>query len=364
MEVTMSIYYRLFIFILFLLPFSTVFGQDPPKKKNIAVIDLESRGGLSKAEIGTLTDRLRSLLVRTNAFNVIDRGRMQNILDEQGFQMSGCTSTECAVEAGMILGVEEMVAGTIGRIGKLYTIDIILLRVETSRILKSLTRDYTGEIEGLVPEMKSIANELAGVKAEKVVVAAFGHVRISTDPSGAEIFIDDAKMGVTPFTVQNVGVGKHNLKIKKNGYTDYVTEINIVQNQTRNISTDLQKRFVLSITSTPNGADVYVNNRKVGTTPYRAYAVEDAELKVELRMANYEPWTEEVTMDEHHTLKAGLESIAKAGQPSEGGSSTWLWIGAGAVAVGAAAFLLMPQDEGSTDPVVNGQSFPAPPVRP
>ena len=53
-------------------------------KTNIAVIDLSSRGGLSTSEIGTLTDRLRSLLVRTNAFNVVDRGKMEEILAEQG----------------------------------------------------------------------------------------------------------------------------------------------------------------------------------------------------------------------------------------------------------------------------------------
>ena len=56
-----------------------------------------------------------------------------------------------------------------------------------------------------------IEDELAGLEAKKAVVVAFGHIRIQTDPSVAEIFIDDAKMGVTPFTVQNVAAGKHNL---------------------------------------------------------------------------------------------------------------------------------------------------------
>ncbi len=77
------------------------------KKKNIAVIDLDSRGGLSKSEVGTLTDRLRSMLVRTHAYTVVDRGLMEDVLSEQGFQMSDCTSTDCAVEAGKIMGVEQ-----------------------------------------------------------------------------------------------------------------------------------------------------------------------------------------------------------------------------------------------------------------
>ena len=359
--------YRLVFIILLLFSHAIIFSQDQPKKKkNIAVIDLESRGGLSASEIGTLTDRLRSMLVRTRAFNVVDRGRMQNILEEQGFQMSGCTSTECAVEAGMILGVEEMVSGTIGRIGKLYTIDIILINVESSRIIKSLTRDYTGEIEGLVLEMKSIANELANID-DKPAVTAAGGLKVETDPEGAEVIIDGVSKGVTPITIPNIPAGKHTLKLKKSGHIDYDTEINIVANQVRPISTELRKQFILSVTSTPAGADVFVNNRKVGKTPFRSYAQEDAELIVELRLANHEPWKEDITMDQHQNLKADLEAIAADGQPGEegGGSSTWLWIGAGAVAVGAAAFLLMPQDDGGGDPgTYTAQGFPTPPARP
>ena len=166
-------------------------------------------------------------------------------------------------------------------------------------------------------------------------------------------------------TIQNIPAGKHTLKLKKNGYKDYDTEINIVANQVRPISTELSKQYVLSVTSTPAGADVYVNNRKVGTTPFRSYAPEDAELVVELRLANHEPWKEDITMDRHQNLKADLESIAAGGQPDDGGGgSTWLWIGAGAVAVGAAAFLLMPQDDGGGEPTPQSyQGFPTPPAR-
>ena len=120
------------IFILFLM-MTTGRAEQATKKINIAVIDLESRGGLTPSEVGSLTDRLRSVLVRTSAFNVVDRGAMEDILKEQGFQMSGCTSTDCAVEAGKILGVEQMVSGTIGRIGKLYTIDVVMIDVSTSK---------------------------------------------------------------------------------------------------------------------------------------------------------------------------------------------------------------------------------------
>ena len=54
----------------------------------IAVLDLEGRG-ISALEAATLTDRMRSELVATGAVTIVERGQMQEILSEQGFQQDG-----------------------------------------------------------------------------------------------------------------------------------------------------------------------------------------------------------------------------------------------------------------------------------
>ena len=89
-----------FILISLLLMFSMLFSQTP--KKHIAIMQLESVS-VSKAESVTLTDRLRSELVKTGSFTIIERSEMDEILKEQGFQITGCTSDECVVEAGRLL---------------------------------------------------------------------------------------------------------------------------------------------------------------------------------------------------------------------------------------------------------------------
>ena len=106
-------------------------------KYGIAILDFSTTGGLSKQETITLTNRLRSMLVETNAFIVLERGQMEEILLEQGFQQTGCTTTECAVEAGRLLNVQKMVSGSIGKIGRTYTIDLSLIDVETAQIENS-----------------------------------------------------------------------------------------------------------------------------------------------------------------------------------------------------------------------------------
>jgi len=128
----------------------------------IAIIDLEGRG-ISALEAQTLTDRMRSELVSTGAVTIVERGQMAEILDEQGFQQTGCVSSECAVEVGKLLGVSQMATGSIGKIGSSYTIDVRMFAVEDGAIVRSVNRTYSGPIDGLITEIEMISWELIGV---------------------------------------------------------------------------------------------------------------------------------------------------------------------------------------------------------
>lgn len=309
------------IIFLLIIPFILFSQPEEIEKKNIAVIDLDSEGGLSKSEVSALTNRLRSQLVNTNAFDVVNRGRMQNILAEQGFQMVGCTSTDCAVEAGKILGVQEMVTGTIGKIGSLYTIDIILIEVESSKILTSLTRDYKGAIEGLVREMGYIAEELAKLERGYATV---GSLNLSSEPNGATIFIDQIESGVTPKKITNLATGDHEILLQKDGYADYSTTIKIVKDEAETLTGKLVKKYVLSINANVGAATVFINNRQVGKTPFKVQANEGTKWKIALKKENYKLWQNEVTMNKNVSLIAEMlytdafaASMRKNQEPAE-----------------------------------------------
>ena len=70
--------------------------------------------GLSGPEIQALTNRFRTNLIQLGTYRLIERGSMLQILQEQDFQITGCTSDECAVEIGQLLGVTTAVTGTVG----------------------------------------------------------------------------------------------------------------------------------------------------------------------------------------------------------------------------------------------------------
>jgi len=56
-------------------------------KTSIAVLEMESNG-VSQMESRALTDRLRVELFSLEKYTIVERDKMNEILDEQGFQMT------------------------------------------------------------------------------------------------------------------------------------------------------------------------------------------------------------------------------------------------------------------------------------
>ena len=135
----------------------------PQQRLNIAVLDFDARDGLTKGEATTLSDVLQAHVVDMDEFIVVDRQRIRQILEEQGFQQSeACSQVECIVEAGKILKVEKMVAGTIGKIGSLYNINVQVIDIATAQIQVNKGRQHRGDLEDLVEEViPELSNEVA-----------------------------------------------------------------------------------------------------------------------------------------------------------------------------------------------------------
>ena len=132
----------------------------------IAVLDFDG-DGVSKSETRTLTNRLRDEMFKTGVYIVLDRGKMDEVLKEQEYQLSGCVTSECAVEVGNMLGVQKMIGGSIGKVGNIYTISARIIDVETGKVLKSAKYDNIDNIETLLTQgMQEIALKLVGNEFE------------------------------------------------------------------------------------------------------------------------------------------------------------------------------------------------------
>ena len=132
----------------------------PDNPTIIAVVDFTGNS-VSDDDCRALTDRLRQELFNTKHYKVIEREMMEEIIKEQGFQQSGCSTDECMVEVGKLIGVEKIVGGSISKVGRTYSVSSRIVSVETGKILKGATYDYKGEIDELLTTgMRMVAYEL------------------------------------------------------------------------------------------------------------------------------------------------------------------------------------------------------------
>ena len=142
-------------------------------KQTVAILDFEGRG-ISQMEAATLTDRLMSEMVSTDAVIMVERNQMNEILEEQGLQQAGCTSAECAAEVGALLGVQNMVSGSFGKLGNTYTVDAKMFSVETGATMRSSSKTHKGEVDGLLTIIEIVAWELVGLQAPADLLAKAG----------------------------------------------------------------------------------------------------------------------------------------------------------------------------------------------
>jgi len=155
-------------FLLFILfPQEHLLQAQKRSKITIAVLKIDTRGGVTQNEAATLADRLSTELVNMKVYTVVERAKMQDILKEQGFNLSGCTSSECAVEAGRLLGVQQMVAGNIGKIGNVLTVDIRVFDVGTGQIVKAHQFNHKGDVSGLLKIMRKVAEKITTTQQQQ-----------------------------------------------------------------------------------------------------------------------------------------------------------------------------------------------------
>jgi len=157
-------------FVLVLLLFNVCLAQG-----TIAVMELDALA-ISTAEAKALTDRLRYELQSSGNFTVIERAMMDEILNEQGFQLTGCVSDACIVEAGKLLAVENIIGGSISRVGSTHSVFIRLVSVETGIVLGSAQKDFSNKIDyiltdGIAIIVKELITSLGAEQLRKLTSA-------------------------------------------------------------------------------------------------------------------------------------------------------------------------------------------------
>lgn len=151
-------------------PRSESFAQTE-KTYGLAVMRLKATG-ISETEAETLSEVLHTgisqIILKRGAklkekYSLLERSQMDKILDQYKDQDLGCVDEKCAVEFGKMLSVERIIVGSVGLVGGTYIITGRMVDVESSRVIRSVSRKYEGKIAGVIDILPHIGEELLPV---------------------------------------------------------------------------------------------------------------------------------------------------------------------------------------------------------
>ncbi len=109
---------RTIIAVLALLAGAALFAQG--KKPRIAVLPFDSShisSGYAHLSSSVVNGMFETQLVKTQKFTVVERKRIEEVLQEQGLGASGAVDATTAAKIGRILGVELILVGDITKLG-------------------------------------------------------------------------------------------------------------------------------------------------------------------------------------------------------------------------------------------------------
>lgn len=128
---------------------------------------------------------------------------------------------------------------------------------------------------------------------KKTLIPAFASVSVSTEPVNADVFIDGKPLGMAPMTYDRIPVEEEITLSLRHPETETMSvPLKLRKNETRPINIVLpEKSAFFSVFSFPSGADVFVDKRKVGTTPLREYPLSRGSHIYTVEKDGYEPVT-------------------------------------------------------------------------
>lgn len=178
--------------------------------------------------------------------------------------------------------------------------------------------------DGYVPWLSSMVVKTSETTSISATLIPFkGNVEISSEPDEATIYLDENYVGISPKTINDIPTGIHSIMLKKDGYYDWDSEIEIIKGRTVSINARMETREIpydgsINIQSTPSNAEVYIDGVFKGYTPLVVRELGPNNYHISLKLAGYQDWdgSVDVSVDEQEKISANLYPSTDT-EPSE-----------------------------------------------
>lgn len=129
------------------------------KRTKIAILDFELKGsGFETEDMGAIVaEWFITAFVKEGRFDVVERGLLKKILNEQKLGMSGILDETSATKIGKLLGVKIIISGSVLKLQNILEINARIIDVETASIIAAENVKSTAavQLQDLVVQMSA-----------------------------------------------------------------------------------------------------------------------------------------------------------------------------------------------------------------
>jgi len=138
--------------------------------------------------------------------------------------------------------------------------------------------------------------------ALQVAPVQHGFLAVSTRPNRASVLVDEEPLGQSPIRKRELAAGEHKVSAYLPGFELAEQTVQIQPGLTAKVSLELrparQVRTLLSVTSAPPGAKVYLGNMRIGRTPLEEIKFKPGRHVLRLMLDGYPPYETPFVMQE------------------------------------------------------------------
>ena len=135
------------------------------------------------------------------------------------------------------------------------------------------------------------------VKKESLVIDS-GVIEVTSEPAGAEVTVNGHPRGRTPTKVEGVPKGRATVALKKNGFAEESRELSIVAGESQTLFVKLKGLpGTMSLSSVPDGARFYVNDRPEGKGPISLTGLAPGSYIIRVEKEGFATATKTVTLE-------------------------------------------------------------------
>jgi hypothetical protein len=208
------------------------------QKLSVAVMDLKPTG-ISKDTAQNLTQVLSVEIKKIEGTKVVARDDLvAMLLLEKDKRLLGCDDTSCMAEIGGALGVDKLIAGTVGKLADSFVTTLRLIDVRNIKVESRVTEAYKGAEDQLIRAVRHAGRRLFGIQPGQG-----GKLAISASQEGATVIIDGDEIGSLPMPPSEVdNVGRHVIQVVKDGYLGWQSEVYVDPGETTAVWTALEEK--------------------------------------------------------------------------------------------------------------------------